>query len=901
VIPDRWGFFGVMGDICPAFPVFLQETCKFAKANPDFSALIFTIFSTIVVLVWKFGSRCIILCFRFGRWCVRQISRHFSQSRRRSLADEPLANVSPFEVIRPHSPQVVKQLLGSQQLEDNPLADFNILYQSRLRERSVRQELEQHLDTKGWVLILGKTGLGKTREAAELASTLNHEGWTIIRLTNWQRVDVPERFPEAKMGGRHKLLFVLDDLNQPMYLNKLEVERTKGKSDFAQVFKATLPERLLQMLLYFEEQCRAAEIRVLATARNETQPEPREVLSEWDKLEIERYPQFWQRFEQYVLPEPEDQIIVDLLSQTVLRAGIRAKETDFERIAQHNDRTFRNVVLNLISAQQRNQELNAQTFNSTLRGNWAQRYQRMTQKYKFAAAIYDAVDLLRQGDVELQISTLESVAILLANCEQWYQVWPRRKLLNALRFLVESEGLLAPRDGQIEAKGYVAELGEYVPKLTHILLRIMVQQPGNMWFSILNFGDRLSGLGRYPQSLKCFEATLSILMCLVENSSDAELVPELKSLIARIWLRHGNVLFLLGDEDNAVGDVSQANQKWTKAINSYKQAQELNPDDPNPWLMFGLKLSDRKHSEDAIKVYDELITRFSNHTDLAVLEALAKALFFKGMILDSLDRTEEVIVVCDELITRFVSHTEIPLLERLADALFLKGVSLNSLGRTGEAITAYNELITLFFNHTELPLLERFADALFLKGISLSSLGHAEEAITAYNELITLFSSHTEFPLFKKLVDALFLKGLTLVSLGRTEEAEQSVQQILEIVPMDWRANDLLIILLVFQRKWAELWQVIPAWLTALDKEKAVPETNIDMLLLIAANGHAAKVLKIVVESSMESKLISLVIGLQIFLGEQPQAAQEILEIGQDVAQRIREKQQALKQSKAVS
>jgi hypothetical protein len=221
VISDRWGFFGAMGDICPAFPVFLQGICKSAEANPEFATFIFAIFSTILGLGWKFGSRCISLCFRFGRWCVRQISRHFSQSRHRSLADEHLANVSPFEVISPHSPQVVKQLLGSRQLEDNPLADFNIPYQNRLRDTSVRQQLEQLLVTKGWVLFLGKTGLGKTREAAEFAKTLNNEGWTIVRLTDWSRVDVPEQYPEGKMGGRNKLLFVLDDLNLPIPLLSL--------------------------------------------------------------------------------------------------------------------------------------------------------------------------------------------------------------------------------------------------------------------------------------------------------------------------------------------------------------------------------------------------------------------------------------------------------------------------------------------------------------------------------------------------------------------------------------------------------------------------------------------------------------------------------------------------------
>jgi tetratricopeptide (TPR) repeat protein len=250
--------------------------------------------------------------------------------------------------------------------------------------------------------------------------------------------------------------------------------------------------------------------------------------------------------------------------------------------------------------------------------------------------------------------------------------------------------------------------------------------------------------------------------------------------------------------------------------------------------------------------------------------------------------------VYDDLVRRFESRTELPLLEQLAKALFNKGDTLAHLGRSEEEIAAYDELIRRVESHTELPLLTALADALINKGYTLAQLGRSEEAVAVYDDLIRRFESRTELPLLELLAKALVNKGDTLDSLGRSEEAEKSVRESLKIAPMDWRANGLLARLLVSQQKWTELWNIFPNVLTVFETEAAASEPIIDLLLQIAATGHADKVLPMMSESKIASDLEPLAVGLQLFLGEQPLVAQEILEIGQDVAQRIREKQQAL-------
>ena len=133
------------------------------------------------------------------------------------------------------------------------------------------------------MIILGRSGLGKTREAAHLAQGLSEEGWTVLKLTEQGWLDVPRQFPEV-ISPQDKLLFVIDDLNRWIYAgNPREIH--KNAEDLAQPLRVSVQERLLRVLEFFEQECRA-EVRVIATARNE--PEERE------KLQFEKYSQFWQ-------------------------------------------------------------------------------------------------------------------------------------------------------------------------------------------------------------------------------------------------------------------------------------------------------------------------------------------------------------------------------------------------------------------------------------------------------------------------------------------------------------------------------------------------------------------------------------------------------------------------------
>jgi tetratricopeptide (TPR) repeat protein len=110
-------------------------------------------------------------------------------------------------------------------------------------------------------------------------------------------------------------------------------------------------------------------------------------------------------------------------------------------------------------------------------------------------------------------------------------------------------------------------------------------------------------------------------------------------------------------------------------------------------------------SEEAIAVYDNLLTRFGSATEAPVLEQVARALVNKGIALDALGRSSEAIAVYDDLLVRFGSATEAPILEQVARALVNKGTALDALGRSSEAIAVYDNLLARFA--TEASILPR--------------------------------------------------------------------------------------------------------------------------------------------------------------------------------------------------
>ncbi|PSN11192.1 hypothetical protein C7293_25260 [filamentous cyanobacterium CCT1] len=633
---------------------------KTAWENPDWFIYGLTVLSASGFAAW--------------RWLLPRL--------RSSTPPAPINPSFPFEVIKPRSEGVLKRLMGSEQADGDPLADFNIPYQQRRPELSVQQQLEGLLEVHRWLLILGRTGLGKTREAGELATRLNSEGWTVLKLKNHEQLTVPTQFPAEVVGHQPKLIFFLDNLNQAMNLGA-EASRD-APSNLPSALKQPLQERLQETLEFFERSCGYDRIRVIATARDETIPEKPGQPSEWDKLAIEKYPQFWGQFCQHRLPVPAETAIEAVLAQTTERANLSAKVEDFAPIAQRNDGTFRNVVENLERAKSRSLVVSTATYKETLRGTWQSRYQSATSRDKTARCIYDAVDLLRQCNVELRDITVLPTAALLAQKTKLWQFWPRYKIRQGLQRLKDTERILQPRDGQIEAKGYTVAVNENLASLGKLLIDLSRRYSNQLENALTGFAVAAVGLGRYKTAL-------------LANSRLAKLQPQSDV----VWYNQAWLKYSIGQKEAAIA--------------CYDAALAIKPDYHDALNNKGLALSDLGDKAGAIACFDAA---------LAIKPDKHEALYNKGNALSDLGDKAGAIACYDAALAIKPDYHE---------ALNNKGIALSDLGDKAGAIACYD---------AALAIKPDLHDALNNKGNALSALGRYEEAIECCDQILSVNSDY---------------------------------------------------------------------------------------------------------------------------------------------------------------
>jgi len=615
----------------------LSPILQFFTANKDLIGVVF-------------GSGTLFAIGKFAWW--------FRQQQRKQLVS---LDQFPFEVFKPNE-VTLQRLMGEGRTDE--LADHNIPYLQRVEGRNIGRELRQRLDDRGWVLILGRSGLGKTREAAEVAERMSRQGWTVLKLKSQGWLEAPNELPEDRLGTNRQILFFLDDLHLQMEQGR---DRKSPKvDDPMQPAIIPLQERLLRTLEAYERFVGADRLRVLAIARNEQDSPTPGKLSEFDKLAWSKYPQLWQRFEAYEIAEVEDETIIQLFEQiTPNIEGIQATPENFPALARKNDRTFKNVVLNLQKTKDQSLPLTPQNYQGTVRGSWEKRYQEAVKRHKGAQSIYDAVDLLRSLNVDLKKFVVMPTAHLMAGgtWRQWLWKW---RIREALPYLIR-EGILDPRDGQIEGKGYAVEVGERIPRLARLLLQLSQRQPGEMVFLLRDFAFALYGLERYHQSLSCLNRVLEIAHSLeqltLKSDADLEEAEWVKDFLFITFGVQGNVLSFLN--------------RYPESVASYDKAIEFKPDYHAAWYNRGISLDNLQKYDEAIASYDKAIEfKPDDHA----------AWYNRGNSLDNLQKYDEAIASYDKAIEFKPDDHE---------AWLYRGAILQELGRYDDAIVSYDLVLKI--------------------------------------------------------------------------------------------------------------------------------------------------------------------------------------------------------------
>jgi len=167
-------------------------------------------------------------------------------------------------------------------------------------------------------------------------------------------------------------------------------------------------------------------------------------------------------------------------------------------------------------------------------------------------------------------------------------------------------------------------------------------------------------------------------------------------------------------------------------------------------------------------------------------------------------------------------------------------------------------------------------DARIELGVEGSTLvRQAEEWIARADRHPDVLASMARFIIRNRIVEALPQAKLW---------ASQAVSR-----SSDWTFAETLALVCAAQGNWPEALENSRPVLDAAIAESEARDNVTQFLIQCAAAGFARDVLDFLAGSAAMTVLEPLFIGLRIYLNESPQVAKEILEIGNDVAERIRE------------
>ena len=337
------------------------------------------------------------------------------------------------------------------------------------------------------------------------------------------------------------------------------------------------------------------------------------------------------------------------------------------------------------------------------------------------------------------------------------------------------------------------------------------------------------------------------------------------------------------------GDFVKA-QAWSDAERALRQAIELGATQSWVWYGLGFVLEELDRPEEAEQAYrksmeldptNELACRdlgrvlaglgrleeaektFRNATDLKPEDP--RAWHYLGRVLTERNQHEEAKQAYRSAVQ--LNPGEAGCWDDLAHLT-------SQTGSPEEAEQVWGEALRLHPSLT--PCAVHLVEARLQRGVERNViLREAEEWIERAGRTVAVLSSMSRFILRSRLTEAV-------------SQAEAWAREATSKDPHG-RIAETLALVCAAQGKWAEALGASRPLPDDAAELKAAQESATDFLIQAAAAGHARKALELLTISKGAAALEPLLVGLRIYLGEKPQVAKEILEIGQDVAERIRE------------
>ena len=397
------------------------------------------------------------------------------------------------------------------------------------------------------------------------------------------------------------------------------------------------------------------------------------------------------------------------------------------------------------------------------------------------------------------------------------------------------------------------------------------------------------------------ETDAAIALCdeVVERFGDSD-APELQEQVAKALVSKGVTQGQLGETDAAIALYDEVVERFGDS-----DTPELQKQVAKALASKGVTRGQLGETDAEIALYDEVVERFGDSDTPELQKQVAMALVSKSVTRRQLGEADAAIALCDEVVERLGDSDTPELQVQVAMALVSKSVTRGQLGEADAAIALCDEVVERFGDSDAPELQVLVAVALVSKGMRRGQLGEADAAIALCDEVVERFGDSDTPELQVLVAMALANKGNVQIDLHHLEEALDTSEALERkygaltddnAITFEWRARWMKMAVFLAQGKRSDFRETFRSIYAAfVPGNRAMVHQMLNHIPALIATGALERDLVDILSSDRRKSdaLEPLVVALRQRIGETVRAPIEVLEIAQDIRQRIEEVKKA--------
>ena len=276
----------------------------------------------------------------------------------------------------------------------------------------------------------------------------------------------------------------------------------------------------------------------------------------------------------------------------------------------------------------------------------------------------------------------------------------------------------------------------------------------------------------------------------------------------------------------------------------------------------------------------------------SVLRKVAGAMIDEALTLDRMGKSDEALIIYDQVITRLDSNGTPEIALQIALAIVNKSLLLCKIHRNAESLASSVALITSFDTRTEPEFIVIVAIAFYVKGIVMLKKDQPQAALNAYEQALTSIAEIDHGGELNYLIgDVIYCQGLAFARNKQTGEALAAFDFIVVLLGKSTEPRLLETVLNALVEKTVILGEIgltitdneFSFLLNCLTREDLFARRILEAITCFIVRSKLEHAIELIQASPAEQLLLPLLTGLRQEVGQKTHVAKEVDEVAADI------------------